>query len=120
LSNALPTVGFEPQPEVVLLRPPEARYWQERVRPEHALLVVEVADTSYRFDRYVKVPLYARAGISEVWIVDLTREVVEVFREPDGRSYASVQRLERGAIVSPAALPDAAIVVAEILPPLPG
>jgi len=104
----------------VLLRPPEARYWQLKAGPADALLVVEVSDTSYRFDRQVKVPIYARAGIPEVWIVDLTREVVEVFREPDGRSYASVQRLERGAIVSPAALRDAAIVVAEILPPLPG
>ena len=107
----------EPQPDIVLLRPPEARYWQLKAGPADALLVVEVSDTSYRFDRHVKVPIYARAGIPEVWIVDLTREVVEVFREPSRDGYASVTRLERGATIAPAALPGAAIAITEILPP---
>ena len=107
----------EPQPDIVLLRPPEARYWQLKAGPADALLVVEVSDTSYRFDRHVKVPIYARARIPEVWIVDLTREVVEVFREPTRDGYESVTRLERGATIAPAALPGATIAIAEILPP---
>ena len=107
----------EPQPDVVLLRPPEALYWQRKAGPADPMLVVEVADTSYRFDRYVKVPIYARAGIPEAWIVDLTRELVEVFRDPRGDGYASITRVERGANVAPAALPGAAIAVSEVLPP---
>lgn len=107
----------EPQPDVVLLRPPERRYWQHKAGPSDALLVVEVSDTSYRYDRRVKLPLYARAGVLEVWIVDLTREVVEVFRDPGRKGYAFAQTVERGGTVAPAALPDAVIVVAEILPP---
>jgi Uma2 family endonuclease len=107
----------EPQPDIVLLRPPESRYWQHTASPVDAMLVVEVSDTSYRYDRNVKVPIYARADIPEVWIVDLTREVVEVFREPGRAGYASVTRLERGATIAPAALPDAVIAVADVLPP---
>jgi Uma2 family endonuclease len=107
----------EPQPDVVLLRPPEARYWEHRAEPADAMLVVEVAETSYRYDRYVKLRLYARAGVPEVWIVDLVHAVVEVFREPSATEYASAQRVVRGDTIAPAALPDAAIVVTEILPP---
>jgi Uma2 family endonuclease len=107
----------EPQPDVVLLRPPEARYWEHRAEPADAMLVVEVSETSYRYDRHVKLPLYARAGVPEVWIVDLAHAVVEVFREPRAAGYAVAQRVERGGTIAPATLPDAAVVVTEILPP---
>jgi Uma2 family endonuclease len=110
----------EPQPDVVLLRPPLRRYWEHTAAPPDALLVVEVSDTSYRYDRYVKLPLYARAGIPEVWIVDLAHAVVEVFREPGPAGYAFAQRVERGGTIAPAAFPDAGVTVAEILPPSPG
>ena len=109
----------EPQPDVVLLRPPERRYWEHKAEPPDALLVVEVSDTSYRYDRYVKLPLYARAGIPEVWIVDLAHAVVEVFREPGTAGYAFAQRVERGGTIAPAAFPDAVVTVAEILQPSP-
>lgn len=52
------------------------------------LLLVEVADSTPRYDRAVKLPLYARAGIGEVWIVDLRRRVVDVHRTPAGDGYA--------------------------------
>jgi len=107
----------EPRPDVVLLHPPEARYWEHRAEPADAMLVVEVAETSYRYDRHVKLPLYARAGVPEVWIVDLAHAAVEVFREPRATGYGSAQRVERGGTIAPAALPDAAIAVTEILPP---
>jgi Uma2 family endonuclease len=107
----------EPQPDIVLLRPPEQLYWERHGGPADTLLVVEVSETSYRYDRRVKVPLYARAGVPEVWIVDLTRGAVEVFRDLREDRYASETRVERGATIAPAALPDAIIVVSEILPP---
>ena len=107
----------EPQPDIVLLRPPEHLYWERHGGPADTLLVVEVSETSYRYDRRVKVPLYARAGVSEVWIVDLNRGAVEIFRDPRDRGYASEFRVERGATIAPAALPDASIIVSEILPP---
>ena len=70
------------------------------------LLLVEVADTSYRYDRYVKLLLYARARVREVWIVDLRHDVIEIYRRPSGDGYTSFERVGLGATVSPAAFPD--------------
>src|SRR5207244_1051870 len=68
----------EPQPDVVLLRPPSDRYRRQAPHPSDVMLLVEVADTSVRYERGAKLPLYARAGIPEVWIVDFTADVVKV------------------------------------------
>lgn len=106
-----------PQPDVALLRPRPDDYSRSSARPQDILLLVEVADTTYRYDRRVKLPLYARAGVAEVWIVDLQHDIVEVYRKPAPEGYASAQRVERGGSVAPAALPDAVVTVAEILPP---
>ena len=59
-------------------------------------LIVEVADTSVRYDRSVKIPLYARAGIRELWLVDPERERIEVLRQPASGSYRSVRTHRRG------------------------
>jgi Uma2 family endonuclease len=61
----------EPQPDVTFIHGPLSRY-SEHPGPADVVLLIEVSDTSYRFDRYVKLPLYACAGVPEVWIVDLT------------------------------------------------
>jgi Uma2 family endonuclease len=63
----------------------------------------------------VKLPLYARAGIVEVWIVDFAADVVEVHREPRAAGYASSQRIGRGGSVAPAAFPDIVFRADEIL-----
>jgi Uma2 family endonuclease len=79
------------------------------------LLLVEVADTSQRYDRMVKLPLYARAGVPEVWIVDLPTEVIEIYRRPTATGYAQVERAGRGGAVAPAAFPDIVLSVDAIL-----
>jgi Uma2 family endonuclease len=79
------------------------------------LLIVEVAETSIEYDRDVKVRLYARAGIAEVWLVDLAGEGVEVYRRPVPQGYQEVQRLERGQRVSSHAVSDLELTVDEIL-----
>jgi len=68
----------EPEPDVVL-----STALGGAPRPDDVLLLVEVSDTTLTYDRDVKRPLYARAGIPEVWIVDLDARQVEVHREPD-------------------------------------
>ena len=81
----------EPQPDVVIFRPrPDFYRTAPFPGPADVLLVAEVADSSLRYDRTVKLPLYARAGIGEVWIVDLRRLVVDVHRTPAGDGYATV------------------------------
>jgi hypothetical protein len=112
----------EPQPDIVLLRPQADRYLQDDARPEDVLLLVEVADTSQRYDRLVKLPLYGRAGVPEVWIVDLPGEVIEIYRDPTPSGYAGMARASRGGAVAPAAFPDIVLSVDDILvipPPTP-
>lgn len=86
--NPLPLEEFsEPQPDVVLLRPRPDFYRDAHPRPSDALLVIEVAETSAEYDRTIKAPLYASAGVGELWIVDLPGRIVDVCREPAGGSY---------------------------------
>ena len=107
----------EPQPDVTLLRPRPDDYFRHPANPEDVLLLIEVADISYRYDRGVKLPLYARAGVPEVWIIDLTHEVVEIHRQPGPRGYGSTHRVERGGTLTPLAFDDVVLAAANILPP---
>jgi len=84
----------EPQPDLALLKPCPDFYADEHPGPQDVLLVVEVAETSQEYDREVKLPLYARAGIPEVWLVDLKEEVVVSYREPGKETYGEVQQYE--------------------------
>src|SRR5262249_10512358 len=77
----------EPEPDLVLLRPPATGARVDVPTAQDVLLLVEVADTSLAYDRRTKLPMYARAGIPEVWIVDLEHERVEVCREPSDEGY---------------------------------
>ncbi|MDR7555353.1 MAG: Uma2 family endonuclease [Armatimonadota bacterium] len=105
----------EPQPDLILLKPRSDFYASSHPGPEEALLVVEVAETSPAYDREVKLPLYARAGIPEVWLVDLAEGLLEVYRQPDPRGYREVQRLQRDQRVAPQAFPDLELVVGDVL-----
>jgi len=77
----------EPQPDVVLLKPRPDYYRRSHPGPGDVLLVVEVADTSGEYDRGVKVPEYARAGVAEVWVIDLSGGLIEIYRRPVGGEY---------------------------------
>ena len=77
--------------------------------------MVEIADSSRRYDRNVKRPLYAEAEIAEYWIVDLVDELVEIHRQPEGGAYRHVERITRGGSVAPQAFPDIVLTVDEIL-----
>ena len=105
----------EPQPDIALLRPRDDYYATEHPKAEDVFLIIEVADSTLRSDRMVKLPLYAEDQIAEVWIVDLNAETVEVYREPTSTGYQSVQTLERGATIALLAFPEIAIAVDEIL-----
>jgi len=109
------TPHTEPQPDVILLQPPLDRYARRIPQPSDALLVVEVADISQVRDRQVKLPRYAAAGISEVWIVDLDADAVEVYRAPAPTAYTESRRLVRGEALAPSAFPDVSLAVGDIL-----
>jgi Uma2 family endonuclease len=105
-----------PQPDILLLQPPIRRYRVRHPRPEDVLLAIEVADTTHRYDRLVKMPLYARAGIRESWLADLPGEALEVYRRPAPSGYQQVERVARGGSVAPEAFPDVALAVDAVLP----
>ncbi len=80
-------------------------------RPDDVLLLIEVSDSSLPYDRSVKLPLYARHGIAEYWIVDLDGEAVEVRSKPAGDSYVSFDRHGADQIIAPANPAGVAIAV---------
>ena len=80
----------EPQPDLILLRRREDFYAHKFAAAEDTLLVIEVSDTTLRYDRNVKVPLYAKYGIPEVWIVDLENSRLHFFRSLAEGAYADV------------------------------
>jgi Uma2 family endonuclease len=109
--------GSEPEPDLVLLRPRAAdRLGELPPLAEDALLIVEVSNSSLRYDREIKLPLYARHGVPEVWIVDLAAGEIEVCRAPAEGAYTDIVRAGRGATVTPFALPEARIAVTDVVP----
>lgn len=104
-----------PQPDLALLRPRPDFYAAGHPAPEDVLLVVEVADTSATADRAHKLPLYAGAGVVEVWLVDLVGATVEVWTAPAPTGYGLMRRALAGDHVAPAAFPEASVAVADLL-----
>jgi len=108
----------EPEPDLAVLRG-SPRDWLAD-HPSTAALVVEIADTSLRFDRVVKGRVYAAAGIADYWIVNLRDRVIEVYREPirgvRRARYASAHVTHPGETLTPLAAPGARITVDELLP----
>jgi Uma2 family endonuclease len=111
----------EPEPDLAVVRGRPMEY--RRGHPSEPVLIVEVSETSLAKDRLRKSGLYARAGRTEYWIINLVDGVLEVYREPVrapsrryGWKYASLRLLKQGAVVSPLAAPRARIDVADLLP----
>jgi Uma2 family endonuclease len=105
----------EPQPDVVLFRYREDCYRAQLPTPEDVLLVVEVADSSFVYDRDVKIPLYAKAGIPEAWLVAFPSDSVFSYRNPSPTGYQTVREYRRGEVIAPEAFPDEQFTVDEIL-----
>ncbi|MCI2429873.1 Uma2 family endonuclease [Candidatus Acetothermia bacterium] len=105
----------EPQPDLTLLRPRADFYGVAHPQPQDVLLLVEVCETSTHFDRRVKLPLYAKAGIPEVWLVDLTQQQIEVYRSPSQQGYSQIQTFVRGQSLTVETLPEIELNPEEIL-----
>ena len=99
----------EPEPDLMLLKPRTDFYVDAHPSAADVLLLIEVADTSARYDREIKLPLYARHGVSEVWIVDLEARLLRFFRGPAGDAYD-----QASATASPGRTPIAALPGIEI------
>lgn len=107
----------EPEPDAVVAPGARRDYVAAHPRAADVPLVVEVADTTLRFDRTRKRSAYARSGVPEYWIINLVHRQVEVYRDPAGTRYRSVTVYSESEAVSPQAVPGASIPVSELLPP---
>jgi Uma2 family endonuclease len=106
-----------PQPDVALLKPRTDSYTRSHPRVADVLLVVEVADTTLAFDLGTKVPLYAKAGIFETWVVDLQERSLRVFRDPSASGDRASFTVSGKDEVSVDALPAVRVAVAALFPP---
>jgi Uma2 family endonuclease len=105
----------EPQPDVALLRWRDDFYRSAHPTPADVLLVIEVADSTVETDRSYKVPLYARAGIPEAWLVNLPEERIELFAEPAGGDYQINMIFSRGEEVQSHGVADLRVGVSDVL-----
>jgi Uma2 family endonuclease len=93
-------------PDVALLKVPDDEYKYRNVESRDALLVIEVSDTTLIRDQGVKLEAYARNTIPEVWILNLNKNLLEVYREPFDTEYASKRTYKVGMKVAPLEFPD--------------
>ena len=105
----------EPVPDVALLKPRKDYYAARHPMPADVLLIIEVADTSLLKDRNIRVPLYARAGMTEVWLVNLPKESIEVYSESQNGKYRKCQKYKRGETVKSPTVKGLSLTVNEIL-----
>jgi Uma2 family endonuclease len=105
-----------PQPDIALLKPRADDYGDSLPTAQDVLLIIEVADTTAKYDREVKAALYARHGVQEFWLVDLQEKAVEIYQEPGSKGYRKLLRPESVETISPVSLPDVHVPLGEIWP----
>jgi Uma2 family endonuclease len=117
VQNPIVLADSEPEPDISIVNFRADFYENGRPSPDDVLLVIEVGDTTFEWDRDEKAPLYAENAIPEYWIIDLNTDTVLVYRnpQPDG-SWATVTTHGRGDVLTVAALPTVTVAVADILP----
>ncbi len=106
----------EPEPDVAVTRESATSYTQDNPGPQDLLLVGEVSDTTLAYDLQSKANLYAAAGISDYWVLDVVGRRLYVHRRPASDGYREVRIYSDTEEVSPLARPDATILVASLLP----
>ncbi len=102
---------YEPQPDVAVLRPSERYRAGDLPIPDDVLFLIEVSDTTLSYDRNVKLELYARAAIPEVFIVNLPGAAIERYNEPSGNGYRRTERARSEETLASEALPSVVLPV---------
>jgi Uma2 family endonuclease len=107
----------EPLPDFALVAPDQSDYGDRHPGPNDIHLLIEVADSSRDLDQRKKIPLFARSGIREAWLVDLVDGLLVVYREPSEAGYGSKIELRRGDPVAPLDFPSEVFAVTALLGP---
>jgi len=105
----------EPEPDIVILRPRDDFYANKFPLPEDILLIIEVADSSLKYDRTTKLSLYAEHNISEYWIANLERDILEIYRQPQNKTYLKQTLIDMPHITfAPLAFPNMTMTLKDI------
>lgn len=92
----------EPQPDLMVLRPRRDHYSEAHPRARDALLVIEVCDSTWLYDREVKMPLYAAYGVREAWLVDVGVKTLNCYGAPHGGAFVEQTSMQLpGRLVVP-------------------
>jgi Uma2 family endonuclease len=105
----------EPQPDFALVKRRADFYKKKHPGPADTYLIIEVSESSLRYDLQVKAPLYARYGVPEYWVTDLKGRQVRFFRSPESGKYTDVTSTGAPGVVAPAALPEVQIDLTHVL-----
>jgi Uma2 family endonuclease len=105
----------EPQPDIIILDRHADFYASALPEPPDVRWLIEVADSSLRYDRLTKFPLYARAGVAEAWLVDVEHRRIEIHRGPAARGYQDVRTPSRDERFASLAFPDVTVTLADLL-----
>ena len=105
----------EPQPDLALVRRRDDFYKKKHPGPADTFLIIEVSESSLRYDLQLKAPLYARHGVPEYWVIDLPGRQVRFFRSPEAGQYTAVTSSATPGVVAPVALPEVRIDLTHVL-----
>jgi Uma2 family endonuclease len=104
-----------PKPDVVICKPLEELFGPFEPTPDDVLLLVEISDTSLRYDTRIKAPLYAQAGIPEYWLLNIPDDVLEVRTDPAAGEYRKTEIYRRGQTIAPLNIPNVVFTIDELL-----
>ena len=110
------TERSDPEPDFQLLKPREDGYAPATPQTVDVLLAVEVSDSTLNYDVDVKIPMYAAAGIPELWIMNLREDFIESHSSPSPEGYQATRRYQLGEVIAPLAFPDVEIEVSRLIP----
>jgi Uma2 family endonuclease len=105
----------EPEPDVAVVQIDPLDYEDHHPTPREVFWLIEVADTTLRRDRDLKVPVYGRSGIQEYWILDVQERCLYVYREPETTGYGVQQTLSEQDTIAPLAFPDCEVAIREFV-----
>ncbi|BAZ03840.1 Uma2 family endonuclease [Calothrix sp. NIES-3974] len=108
----------EPEPDISVVKIDPLDYADHHPRPEEIYLIIEVADSSLKFDQEIKSKSYAQARIRDYWVLDVVNRQLYVLREPTDEGYQQEFILDENGIISPLEFPDLQIPVPQMLPPI--
>ncbi|AFZ25335.1 hypothetical protein Cylst_3172 [Cylindrospermum stagnale PCC 7417] len=108
----------EPEPDIAVVKVNPFDYADHHPTTAEVYLIIEVADSSFKYDCDIKGKIYAQAGIRDYWVLDVNKRQLHVFREPTQQGYQSEVIFAEGGIVSPLQFPNITIAITQILQPL--